>query len=89
MILLWLKALLKDTQIDFSSVALPKPLEGQLAINTLLDNAEKLFEGKLDAPEDLKSRDGVIYATVRSNEVVKIVGDKIEVLTSFGKSCCE
>jgi hypothetical protein len=74
---------------DFCSVAKPKSLEGPLAVNTLLDNSERLFEGKLDSPENLQHRDGVIYATLRSNEVVKITGEKIETLTSFGKSCCE
>lgn len=73
----------------FCSVAKTKPLEGPLAINSLLDNAERLFEGKLDSPENLQTRDGLIYATLRTNEVVKIVGGKIETLTSFGKSCCE
>ena len=68
---------------------MPKALDGPLAINALLDNAERLFEGRLDAPENLQSRDDIIYATLRNNEVVKIVGDKIETLTSFGKSCCE
>ena len=68
---------------------MPKALDGPLAINALLDNAKKLFEGRLDAPENLQSRDDIIYATLRTNEVAKITGDKIETLTSFGKSCCE
>lgn len=75
--------------MNFCSVVKPKALEGPLTINSLLDNAERLFEGKLDSPENLQARDGVIYATLRNNEVVKIVDDKIETLTSFGKSCCE
>lgn len=62
---------------------------GPLALNSLLDNAERIFEGKLESPEALVTRDGVIYATLRNNNVVKITNDKIEVLTSFGKSCCE
>ncbi|CRL06686.1 CLUMA_CG019603, isoform A [Clunio marinus] len=71
---------------EFSVVA-PKALNGPYEINSLLDNAVKLFEGKLDAPEDLQHKDGVIYASLRTNEIVKIIGDKIEILTSFGKSC--
>lgn len=71
------------------SVVRHKALEGPLAINSLLDNAERLFEGELDSPENLQTRDGVIYATLRNNDVVKITGDKFEVVTSFGKSCCE
>lgn len=71
------------------SVAKPKPLSGSLGLNTLLDNAERLFEGKLDSPENLQNRDGVIYATLRDNRVVKISDGNIKTLTSFGKSCCE
>lgn len=75
--------------MKFSSLAEPRALKGPLAVNNLLDNAERLFEGKLDSPENLQSRDGVIYATLRTNKLVKIVGDKIETLTDFGKNCCE
>jgi len=69
------------------SVAKPRALVGSLGINKLLDNAERLFEGKLDSPENLQQRDGAIYATLRDNRVVKITGDEIQTLTSFGKSC--
>lgn len=64
-------------------------MTGLLGINNRLDNAEKLFEGKLNSPENLQARDNVIYASLRDNTVVKIEGDEIKVLTSFGKSCCE
>lgn len=74
---------------NYCSVAKPKALVGSLGLNTVLDNAERLFEGKLNSPENLQNRDGIIYATLRDNRVVKISGGEIETLTSFGKSCCE
>lgn len=73
----------------YFSVKETKSLSGSLAINTRLDNVERLFEGKLQSPEDLQAKDGIIYASLRDNTVVKIEGDKIDILTSFGKSCCE
>lgn len=76
-------------EINFLSVVEPKALTGKLALNTKLDNAEVLFKGRLDSPENLQTRDGILYATLRDNTVAKITGDTIETLTSFGKSCCE
>ena len=67
-----------------------RSLEGPLSLNTLLDNAERLYEGKLLAPENILERDGALYVSVKSNQVVKIVNDKIEVIADFGKrSCCK
>lgn len=72
------------------SVAPVKSLEGPLKLNTLLDNAERLFEGKLLAPENILEKDGVLYVSVKNNQVVKIVNDKSEVIADFGKgSCCK
>lgn len=72
----------------FSSADI-KSLEGPLKLNTRLDNAERLFEGNLIAPEHLLERDGVIYAAVKNNRVVKIVDGDVKVVTSFGRSCCK
>lgn len=67
-----------------------KPLEGPLKLNTLLDNAERLFEERLLAPENILEKDGALYVSVKNNQVVKIVNDKIEVVADFGKkSCCK
>lgn len=64
-------------------------MEGALKLNTRLDHAERLYEGKLLAPEHLLERDGIIYAAVKNNQVVKIVNGEIKVVTSFGRSCCK
>jgi len=69
------------------SVEKPRALEGVLASNDFLANPEKLFEGQLKAPEHLLERDGVIYASLGSGEVVKIIDGKIEVMSRFGKFC--
>lgn len=58
-------------------------------MNTKLDNAERIFEGKLDAPENVQIRDDAIYASLRTNQIVKVTNETIEPLTSFGESCCE
>jgi len=71
------------------SVVKPKPLLDALAPNEFLANPVKLFEGKLQAPEHLLSRDGVIYTALSNGDVVKIVDDKITVLGKFGKLCRE
>lgn len=60
-----------------------------MAPNEFLSNPEKLFEGKLKAPETILERDGVIYASLGSGEVVKIVNGEIQVMSKFGKFCCE
>lgn len=71
------------------SFAEVKPLEGPLKLNTRLDNAERLYEGKLLAPEHILERDGVLYAAVKNNQVVKIVDGQIKVVADFGRSCCK
>jgi hypothetical protein len=65
------------------------PLEGPLALNSLLNNAERLYEGRLDAPEHIIERNGVLYVSLRTNEVVTIANNEIKVLVNFGKSCCK
>lgn len=71
------------------SVVKSQSLVGVLEPNNLLANPEKLLEGKLPGPEHLLTRDGAIYTALNNGDVVKIVGEKIEVLGKFGKLCCE
>jgi hypothetical protein len=72
-----------------SSVEGGKTLSGPLALNSLLNNAERLFEGLLDAPEHIIERNGVLYVSLRTNEVVKISNNEIQAIVNFGKSCCK
>lgn len=71
------------------SLVKPQSLTGVLEPNKLLENPEKLLEGKLPGPEHLLTRDGAIFTSLDNGDVVKIVGDKIEALGKFGKLCCE
>jgi Adipocyte plasma membrane-associated protein-like, N-terminal len=80
---------LKINSMHVSSVAKPRALEGVLAMNDYLENPKKLYEGKLIAPEHILERDGVIYTSLANGDVVKIVKGEIEVMTKFGKYCCE
>jgi hypothetical protein len=84
-----LEMIVKKKNNLHSSVDEVKKLEGPLKVNSLLNNAERLFEGKLESPEHILERDGVLYVVLRTNEIVKIVNNEIKVLTSFGKSCCK
>jgi hypothetical protein len=59
------------------------------APNNFLANPEKLFKGELIGPEHILERDGVFYASLANGDVVKIVDGKIEVMSKFGKYCCE
>lgn len=57
--------------------------------NSLLENPEKLLEGRIEGPEHLLYRDGAIFTGLKNGDVVKIVGDKLSVLGKFGRFCCE
>lgn len=41
------------------------------------------------APENIIERDGIFYATLKNNQIVKIVNDEIKIVADFGKSCCK
>lgn len=57
--------------------------------NNYLDNAEKLFEGKLYGPEAILIRGKEIYTTIHGGEVIRIVGQHITHVAKFGKPCGE
>ena len=71
------------------SIVKPSALEGGYEINSQLNNAERIFVDKLDGPEMLISRDNIIYATLRTGEVVKIEGENITKIAKFGRDCSE
>lgn len=66
-----------------------KELKGGLEPNNHLDNAERLFEGKLYGPEALLVRGKEIFTTVHGGEVVRITGQHITHVAKFGKPCGE
>jgi hypothetical protein len=67
----------------------PKALEGILEPNKFLENPEKYLLGKVEGAETLIAKNGAIYATLGNGDVVKIVGDKVNVLGRFGSSFSE
>ncbi|XP_031618331.1 adipocyte plasma membrane-associated protein [Contarinia nasturtii] len=77
------------THFDFQSFIIPKPLDltGPLEVNNLLDNAERLLEGRVHGPETLLMRNNEIYTTVHGGQVIKINGDHITHVAKFGKPC--
>lgn len=68
----------------------PKALEGILEPNKFLENPEKYLLGKVEGAETLIAKNGaIIYATLANGDVVKIVGDQINVLGKFGSPFSE
>lgn len=65
----------------------PKDLKGPLEINNLLDNAERLFEGRIYGPEHLIARGDDIFTSIHGGEVIKINGDHITHVAKFGEPC--
>jgi Adipocyte plasma membrane-associated protein-like, N-terminal len=62
-------------------------LIGPMAPNDLLNGAEKLFEGEIDAPEGLAVYDGVLYTGNRQGDVLKIMNGKIIKIANIGHKC--
>lgn len=69
------------------SVTPTLPFEGVLALNNKLGSSEKLFEGKFFGPEHLLFHNGAIYTGVLGRGLIRIIGDQIETVVSFGKPC--
>ncbi|XP_065079214.1 adipocyte plasma membrane-associated protein Hemomucin [Ochlerotatus camptorhynchus] len=77
------------TTFPFEGFSIPplKELKGGLEPNNHLDNAERLFEGKVYGPEALLVRGKEIFTTVHGGEVLRITGQHITHVAKFGKPC--
>ncbi|XP_062565554.1 adipocyte plasma membrane-associated protein Hemomucin isoform X2 [Armigeres subalbatus] len=77
------------TTFPFEGFSIPplKELKGGLELNNHLDNAERLYEGKLYGPEAILVRDKQIFTSIHGGEVVAIVGQHITHVAKFGKPC--
>lgn len=64
-------------------------MEGVLAPNKFLERPDILYKGQLQGPEHILERGGVIYTSLETGEVVNITDGKIQVMSKFGKFCCE
>ncbi|KAF6216703.1 hypothetical protein GE061_001049 [Apolygus lucorum] len=63
-------------------------LVGPYERNNRLNNAERLFEGKLKGPEHLIVHNGELYTTIHGGYVSKIVSkNSIEPIVKFGEDC--
>ncbi|XP_058118983.1 adipocyte plasma membrane-associated protein Hemomucin isoform X2 [Anopheles ziemanni] len=69
------------------SFAKPRELKGALEPTNHLDNAERLFEGKIYGPEALLVRGKDLFTTIHGGEVIRINGDHITHIAKFGKPC--
>lgn len=68
-------------------VTTPLPLEGSLSVNSLLNNAEQLYSGKVHGPEAFEDLKGVLYTGIHGGEIVKFVDGKIIPVAKFGQPC--
>lgn len=70
------------------SVTPPRDLEGVLAPNDLLNNAELLLANQLQSPETILVRGNTTYASLFGGRILEISnGDRLRVVTKFGKEC--
>lgn len=54
-----------------------------------LNGGEKLFEGKINAPESFDSYNGQLYTGVHGGYVLRIEEDRMVPIVKFGKECGE
>lgn len=74
---------------SFTSFTIPPPpvLEGKLALNDLLNGAERAFEGEIVGPEGFAVLHGDLYTTLHGGYVAKITNQQIIPVVKFGQSC--
>ncbi|XP_055377097.1 adipocyte plasma membrane-associated protein Hemomucin [Condylostylus longicornis] len=78
-----------NTYFPFTSIELKpqRELKGPLALNNLLDNGERLLEGRVHGPEALLARKDEVYTGIQGGEIVKITADRIRHVAKFGPPC--
>uniref|UniRef100_A0A182PNJ1 Strictosidine synthase conserved region domain-containing protein n=1 Tax=Anopheles epiroticus TaxID=199890 RepID=A0A182PNJ1_9DIPT len=67
--------------------AKPRELKGALEPTDHLDNAERLFEGKIYGPEALLVHGKDLFTSIHGGEVIRINGEHITHIAKFGKPC--
>lgn len=71
---------------SFSYPASPPELKGPLAVNTKLQNAKRLFENKIFAPESFTAdKEGNIYTGAGDGMIYKIKDDKLTPVVRTGE----
>ncbi|XP_055544207.1 adipocyte plasma membrane-associated protein Hemomucin [Wyeomyia smithii] len=77
------------TTFPFEAISISplRELKGSLTPTNHLDNAERLFEGKIHGPEMLLVRGKDMYVSLHGGEVVRINGPHITHVAKLGKPC--
>uniref|UniRef100_A0A2M4BIT6 Putative hemomucin n=1 Tax=Anopheles marajoara TaxID=58244 RepID=A0A2M4BIT6_9DIPT len=78
-----------NTTFPFEGFRISKPreLKGALELTDHLDNAERLFEGKIYGPEAILVNGKDLFTTIHGGEVIRINGQHITHIAKFGKPC--
>lgn len=71
----------------YSSIEKPLDLTGPLALNSYLDKAERILEGRLGGPEHILVVGKDLYTGLNTGEVVRINGNHITHVAKFGQPC--
>lgn len=78
-----------ETDPEYFELEKPPQWEGNLAPNTILSSAERLFENQLVGPESIVTKDGKIYTGTGDGKVVRVSEDGIvTVIAQFGRPPC-
>lgn len=71
----------------------PRPLEGRLEPNDILDAGERILDGKIVGPESVASKsDDEIFVSLHGGKILRIWGkrfDHFKIITSIGPGCGE
>lgn len=69
----------------------PRPLEGRLEPNDILDASERILDGKIVGPESVASKsDDEIFVSLHGGKILRIWGkqfDHFKIITSIGPGC--
>ncbi|XP_037799477.1 adipocyte plasma membrane-associated protein-like [Penaeus monodon] len=69
----------------------PRPLEGRLEPNDILDAGERILDGKIVGPESVASKsDDEIFVSLHGGKILRIWGkrfDHFKIITSIGPGC--
>ncbi|GAB1868282.1 Adipocyte plasma membrane-associated protein [Camponotus japonicus] len=76
-----------DTEFREYSIVQPRDIDPKLGPKNRLNNAEKLFEGRLVGPESYATYDGQIYTAVYDGYLLRIDEDDLVPIAKFGKKC--
>jgi hypothetical protein len=74
-------------EFEHFDITQAKDLTGPLALNTYLDNAQRLLVDRLNGPEHILKRGNDLYTTVCTGQILKINGNHVTHVAKFGEAC--